>query len=138
MPERIRRKWRLGMEGEQFDQRRYLAAKSEVPLRTFCELLGTRYRLPAFRYDCEVEGRDAWSYASAAGETIGFNVTKIEEFVTPSLWTWMWGAPDQANYQILLVWDSSRVGPEEVAGIESVLAELLQCPIIPDPGRQAR
>jgi hypothetical protein len=123
------------MEGEsRLDRRRYLAARSEVGLRPVCESLRARYGFPPFWYDCEAEGADSWTYAHSAGESLGFNVTQIEEFVNPSLCTWMWGAPDQANYQIILYWDSSRLRSEDVAEIESVLAELLQGPIIPYPG----
>ena len=125
------------MEDEpRLDRRRYLAAKSEVGLRVACEALRERYGLPPFWYDCKVEGEDSWGYAYSKGESLGFNVTVVGEFVNPSVWTWMWGAPDRANYQIILYWDSVRVGPERVAAIESGLAELLGCPVVPYPGSE--
>jgi hypothetical protein len=119
-----------------FDRRRYLAAKSEVGLRVVCEALREQYGLPPFWYDFEVEGADSWCYAHAKGELLGFNVTVVGEFVNPSVWTWMWGAPDRANYQIIMYWNSVRVGPERVVAIESELAELLCCPVLPYPGSE--
>jgi hypothetical protein len=115
------------------DQRRYLAAKSDVPMRAVCEAIRERYELPPFWYDCEVEGEDSWVYAHAQGLSLGLNVTQIGEFVNPSVWTWMWGAPDRANYQIILSWDSSRINPQGVSAIEAAFAELLGSPIIPYP-----
>jgi hypothetical protein len=105
-------------------------------LRVACEALREQYGLPPFWYDCEVEGEDSWAYAHSKGESLGFNITQVVVFVDPSVWTWMWGAPDRANYQIIMYWDSSRVSPERVAGIEADLARLLGSQVVSYPGSE--
>ncbi len=121
-------------EGTRFDRKRFLAANSSLHLKTVCRRLEERFGLPEFGYDLESEGEDFWEYARSVGEALALNVTRIGRFVTPSSWHWMWGAPDRANFQVILYWTSSRVDESGVRDVMEVLAEVFEAELRPYPG----
>ena len=103
LPPPGRLSWLFGVE-EDFPvgDRLYLAALSPVDLPTACDRLRVRFALPEFVADVEVEGDDWWEYAHADGPSVGFNLTRVGRFADTAKWGWMWGAPDRANYQVIV------------------------------------
>ena len=120
-----------------FDFARRFAAKSSVDLRTACDSLrfcyGDQYALPEFCFDAEKDGEDLWSWAESRSDFLGIALTVIVEYHDPAKWTWMWGAPDEANYHINVFWNSAKVSHDEARKINDVLSEVLGCPLIPLP-----
>jgi hypothetical protein len=89
--------------------------------------------LPSFACDVEVEGDDFWNYGYSQTNEVGFNVTCVGEYHTPACWTWMWGVPDRANYQVVVCRDPARVTDDELVRIRTIVAEILECPVTPYP-----
>jgi hypothetical protein len=109
------------------------AANSSIPLQEVCERVQSRLCLNPFRIDCEVEDEDWWSYGTSENPANDFNITAIGEYKTPDVWGWMWGAPDKANYQIAVMWDSRGAKPD-LALIEREIAAILGCRLVRYPG----
>ena len=106
----------------------YYAALTQVDLEVACELLARTLSLSQFQIDVEFEGRDRWEHAESKDARVSLNLTKILEFDRPEFWSWMWGAPDKANTQIILSGDKS--GSSEV---HRFIAEALECKLEPYP-----
>ncbi len=67
-------------------------------------------------------------------------MTRIGHFADPTVWGWMWGAPERANYQVV-VWVAAGC---DLSAAERAVSEALECvavryPCSPDaePGAAA-
>jgi hypothetical protein len=109
------------------------AAKSPVPLREACARVQERLGLAPFRFDCEAEGDDSWSYGTSQNALQDVNLTVVGSYHNPAIWSWMWGAPDQANYQVVITWDYYGQRPD-LRRIERELGEILGCELVRCPG----
>lgn len=109
------------------------AALSPVSLEDACRKLRDAFDVPPFTLDVESNGDDLWEYATSRGEDVAFNLTRILHFSEPANWTWMRGAPDDANYQVVLSWAGEA---KSEAAIERDIrkAEIaLECELHPYP-----
>jgi hypothetical protein len=101
----------------------WFACLSAFDLKTVCACLQRRYELPPFEFDIEIEGQDWWEYGTSRSAKLSINVTRIGRFVNVSSWTWMWRAPDRANYQIIISSDA------DAPSFQESLAEVLECEV---------
>ena len=106
----------------------YFAALSAVDLSTACERLQERFGLDPFATDVETEGEDWWIYAYTGRADLHFSLSRIGNFTNPTAWRWMWQAPENANYQIIV-----QCCEAQLRAIEAVLAEALECDVIRYP-----
>jgi hypothetical protein len=109
------------------------AAKSTLPLVEVCAGVKERLGLAPFRIDCEVEGNDSWSYGTSENPTLDVNLTVIGDYHTPAVWSWMWGAPNQANYQVVVTWNAYGPKPD-LDQITREMSKVLGAPLVPYPG----
>ena len=106
----------------------YFAALSAVDLSAACERLQERFGLDPFETEVETEGEDWWIYAYIGRADLRFSLSRIGNFANPAAWRWMWQAPENANYQIIV-----QCGEAQLRAIEAVLAEALECDVIRYP-----
>lgn len=109
------------------------AAKSTLPLAEACSGVEERLGLAPFRIDCEVEGNDYWSYGRSENPALHVNLTKIGAYHTPAVWSWMWGAPDEANYQVVVTWNAYGLKPD-LSLIAREVSRVLGAALVPYPG----
>ncbi len=119
------------------------AALSSVTLEDACRKLRDAFDVPPFTIDIEAAGdieasgdieaaaEDHWEYATSRGETIAFNLTRIVKFSDPRHWTWMRGAPDDANYQVVISWASEAKNTAAMAADAKSVAAALDCELHP-------
>lgn len=105
----------------------FYAAKTSLDLRKVATRVQHSLAMLDFHYDVEAEGEDWWEYAVFDGPAL-INLTKIGHFARPALWRWMWGAPDTANFQLII----KNAGPD-LGRIEAAAAEALGCALTPYP-----
>lgn len=86
-------------------------------------------RLPEMVQDVEYEGSEVWMYAFYESNELFVNVTKIASYRNLRRWKWMWGAPKDANIQLILACRTE----EEVSVAAQLIAAALDTPLVPYP-----
>jgi len=107
------------------------AALSPVTLEEACRRLRDAFDVPPFTVDVESAGDDRWEYATTRGETVAFNLTRLVRYSNPARWTWMRGAPDDANYQVVLSWASEAKDGDAMHNDIAKAARALECDLRP-------